>query len=102
MFHQTTRRAFLAALMLVIAAASTSLPAGSASAAKIKLLMVHNGGHDFGGFKRTMDPVLDKTGDFDVTVAEGFEALEAENLEPSTPCCSTAPAAISTKRRKKA
>jgi type 1 glutamine amidotransferase len=42
---------------------------------------VHNGGHNFNGFKQVIDPVLAETGDFAVTVAENFDALKAENIK---------------------
>jgi len=58
-----------------------ALGADGFCAEKIKTLMVRNGGHDFNGFKAVFAEVLDKTGDFDVAVAENFDALKAENLK---------------------
>jgi type 1 glutamine amidotransferase len=81
MFQRTTRLAFVIGVMIAVAAAATLFDPNTASAEKTKVLMVHNGGHNFNGFKQTMDPVLDKTGDFEVAVAEGFDALKAETLK---------------------
>ena len=81
MLHRTTRRTFVLGLLALVAAAATTLCATAAPAGKTKLLMVFNGGHDFKGFKAIMDEVLDKTGAFEVTVAEDFDALKAENLK---------------------
>jgi len=82
MFYRTTRLALFFGLLVTMAAATATLDVKAASADKIKLLMVHNGGHDFNGFKQTMAPVLERTGDFEVTVAENFDALQAESIKP--------------------
>ena len=78
MIHRTTRLALIVGMMAV---AFTALDANAAAADKLKLLMVHHGGHNFNGFKQTMDPVLARTGDFAVTVAENFDAIRAENIK---------------------
>lgn len=77
MLHRFVR---LVALSLIAFVAWTLL-AQAAPAGKIKLLLVANGGHDFKGFKSVITEVLDKTGDFDVTVAPSFDALQADNLK---------------------
>lgn len=78
------RRTLLSALVFgafAFLTVAASPAADKAPRGKIKLLMVYNGGHDFKGFKAAIDPVLDKTGDFETTVAENFDALKAENLK---------------------
>jgi type 1 glutamine amidotransferase len=78
------RRMFLPALLLgtlMLVVAGSSPAADAVPRGKIKLLMVHNGGHDFQGFRAVMDELLAKTGDFDVTVAENFDVLKAENIK---------------------
>jgi type 1 glutamine amidotransferase len=81
MLHRTTRLALAVGILVALAALIPALDATAAPAGKIKLLMIHNGGHSFEGFKKTMDPVLDTTGDFEVAVAESFDALKAENIK---------------------
>ena len=56
MFHRTTQLFFVVGMMFAAATAATPTDASAAPAGKIKLLMVHNGGHNFNGFKQTMDP----------------------------------------------
>lgn len=80
MFHRATRLAVFLGVMFVLVGVAAH-EANAADAGKIKLLMVHHGGHDFGGFQRNMNPVLEKMGDFEVTVAKGFEAIQAENIK---------------------
>jgi type 1 glutamine amidotransferase len=68
-------------IALVATAAAAAPDAIPARAGKIKLLMVHNGNHRFDAFQKTMNPVLDKTGDFEIQAAKSFDALKEENLK---------------------
>lgn len=47
---------------------------------KIKVLLMFNGGHDGKGFHETFTPVLEKTGDFEVTFTAKKDDLTIDNL----------------------
>jgi len=81
MLHRTKFLALAVGLLFAAAAVTAPLDASAAPAGKIKLLMLHNGGHSFEGLKKALDPVLEKTGDFEVTVGESFDVLKAENIK---------------------
>jgi len=81
MLHRTVSLGLAVGLLVAVAVASATPDASAAPAGKIKLLMLHNGGHSFEGFTKAMDPVLEKTGDFDVTVGESFDVLKPENIK---------------------
>ena len=55
--------------------------AGSAfSAEKIKVLLVGGRGHDWNDFHAVIAPVLEKTGDFEVTLTTKLDDLKAESI----------------------
>jgi len=81
MLHRTVSLGLTIGLLVAVAVATATPEASAAPAGKIKLLMLHNGGHSFEGFKTALDPVLEKTGDFEVTVGESFDVLKAENIK---------------------
>jgi uncharacterized protein len=81
MLHRSVCLTAVLCLLFLVAAATPTYSADAAPAGKIKLLMVYNGGHDFKGFQPIMTEVLKKTGDFEVTVAENFDALKADNIK---------------------
>ncbi len=66
----------LAVLALNLEVATAAEPAD----AKIKLMFMRGGGHDWKGFTPVMVKVLEKTGDFEVTLTEDLDDLKAENL----------------------
>lgn len=67
----------LAALALAAGAVSAEQPTGG----KIKLLFMRGGGHDWKGFTPILVEVLDKTGDFQVTLTENLDDLKAEQIK---------------------
>jgi len=81
MSHRTGRFVFGLSVLFLVGAAVCAPRADAAAPGKIKLLLVANGGHDFKAFKAVMAPILEKTGDFELTVAENFDALKLENLK---------------------
>jgi type 1 glutamine amidotransferase len=74
------RFAVLALAVLSVAVWATVAPAAHAAEGKIKLLYVGHGGHDWKGFAAVLGEVLDKTGDFKMTVAQSLDELKAGNL----------------------
>ena len=81
MLHRMTRCALILGLLSLAIGSARSFAADAAPAGKIKLLLVYNGGHDFKTFRSVTTPVLEKTGAFDVTVAENQNALKIDNLK---------------------
>ncbi len=75
----STRRNWLfsAVMSLFLLAFSTS----AFSAEKIKVLLVGGRGHDWKGFHAVIAPVLDKTGDFEVTLTVKLDDLKAETIK---------------------
>jgi len=64
----------LAALALM------ALTGDAAVAEKTKVLLLGGRGHDWKGFHASIAPVLDKTGDFDVTLSAELDDLKAESI----------------------
>jgi len=79
------RRTFL--LSAAAALLFSAFAADATSAEKIKVLFIHNGGHDFKSFQAAMTEVLDKTGDFELATAENFDALKIDNLKKFNVVC---------------
>jgi len=50
------------------------------AAEKIDVLLVGGRGHDWKGFHAAIAPVLEKTGDFNVTLTENLDDLKPENI----------------------
>ncbi len=48
---------------------------------KIKLFYLQGGGHDSKGNFAILRPILEKTGDFEITVSEDMDELKAENIK---------------------
>ena len=71
----------LAVAVLSVAVWATGSDAAQAAQGKIKVLYIGHGGHDWKGFATLLGEVLDKTGDFEMTVAESLDELKAENLK---------------------
>jgi len=68
---------------LAILVVAASLPAADAAAgAKIKVLFFRGGGtHDWKGLSPILVEVLNKTGDFDVTLSENLDDLKADSIK---------------------
>jgi type 1 glutamine amidotransferase len=74
----TQRRCWL----LLLAIAVLAGPAvGPAAAEKVKVLLVGGRGHDWKGFHQAIAPVLEKTGDFEVVLAEKLDELTPDNIK---------------------
>ncbi len=69
--------AIVMAVLALGAGASAEKPAGG----KIKLLFMRGGGHDWRGITPVLVKLLDKTGDFDVTLTENLDDLKAGNIK---------------------
>lgn len=57
-----------------------AVAADAVAADKIAVLLVGGRGHDWRGFHDTIAPVLEKTGDFEVTLTEKLDDLTVDNL----------------------
>jgi len=72
-------------LVAVVSGVALALSFGSdgsgAEAGKIKVLLVGGRGHDWKGFHAVIAPVLDKTGDFEVTLTTKLDDLKADNIK---------------------
>ncbi len=64
----------LAALALI------ALTGSAVSAEKTKVLLLGGRGHDWKGFHAVISKVLDKTGDFEVTLSERLDDLKAQSI----------------------
>jgi len=68
--------------MFVLAAVVLAGMAGNANGAeKIKVLLLGGRGHDWKGFHAVLAPVLEKTGDFEVTLSADLDDLKAEKIK---------------------
>ena len=75
MFH---RKCLVTFALVVLAAIAL---AGDAFAAeKIKTLLLGGRGHDWRGFHAVISEVLERTGDFEVTLSDQLDDLKAENI----------------------
>jgi len=63
--------------MLVLAAVGPRVEAGE----KIKVLFLEGGGHGWKGNFPILAKVLEKTGDFDITMSADLDELKAENIK---------------------
>jgi uncharacterized protein len=69
-------------LVFAVAIVALSALVSSATAAdKIKVLLLGGRGHDWKGFHAVISKVLDKTGDFEVTLSEKLDDLKPENIK---------------------
>ena len=68
------------AVLAVLGHLPEGLAAETVPAGKTKVLYVFNGGHDGKGFIALVGKVLERTGDFTLTTAEGGDDLKAENI----------------------
>ena len=69
-------------LLAAATAAAFVLSCGSAFGAdKLKVLLVGGRGHDWKGFHAVIAPVLEKTGDFEVTLTAKLDDLKAESIK---------------------
>ena len=76
MFHRLCCWMFgLAALAL------TAFPSDAAGAEKTKVLLLGGRGHDWKGFHAVISPVLEKTGDFEVTLSDQLDDLKSEHIK---------------------
>ncbi len=67
--------------MFGLAALATLALVGDAGAAeKTKVLLLGGRGHDWRGFHAVIAPVLEKTGDFEVTLSEKLDDLKPESI----------------------
>lgn len=79
---QRTPFSILAGLALALAPfTAPGLCADAEAGGKIKVLLVRNGGHDGKGFTAVITPVLEKTGDFEITPSDSRDDLKAENIK---------------------
>ena len=74
------RRIVALAAALVLAVAPQGFSAEQAGA-KIKVLLVRNGGHDGKGFTTVLSGALEKSGDFEITPTDSRDDLKADNLK---------------------
>jgi len=74
----TYRSRLAAALMIVLTGLGWCARVHGAE--KIKVLLVGGRGHDWKGFHSVIAPVLEKTGDFDVTLTVKLDDLKPENI----------------------
>lgn len=76
----TTRRVVLgcwvAALVVCLGASAEAF-----GAEKIKVLLLGGRGHDWKGFHAAIAPVLERTGDFELTLSDRLDDLVAENIQ---------------------
>ena len=68
-------------LTLALAAVVMTGAASHASAAKIKVLLLGGRGHDWRGFHAVISEVLEKTGDFEVTLSAELDDLKADSIK---------------------
>ena len=68
------------AVLGVLGCLAAGLAADTAPAGKIKVLYMFNGGHNGKGFIALMGKVLEGTGDFTLTTAQGADDLSAETI----------------------
>jgi uncharacterized protein len=66
---------------ILCAAAVLGLATGAAAAEKIQVLLMGGRGHDWKGFHAVVAPVLEKTGDFEVTLSEKLDDLKADSIK---------------------
>ncbi len=71
----------MVAALTVLAVAVGAVSAAEPEEGKIKLLFMRGGGHDWKGFTAVIVKVLERTGDFDVTLTESLDDLKAENIK---------------------
>lgn len=67
-------------VVAILAVASVACYARAADAGKTKVLLVGGRGHDWKGFHAAIAPVLEKTGDFDLTLTVKLDDLKAETI----------------------
>jgi type 1 glutamine amidotransferase len=65
----------------VLSVTTEAVCAEKAAGGKIRLLFMRGGGHDWKGFTTVMVKVLEKAGDFDVTLTEDLDDLRAERIK---------------------
>ncbi|MBN2476153.1 MAG: ThuA domain-containing protein [Pirellulales bacterium] len=65
---------------VALTAASNAVCAEQPAEGSIKLLFMRGGGHDWQGFTPVLVDVLQKTGDFNVTLTENLDDLKAEQI----------------------
>ena len=70
----------MVAALAILAMAGEAVSAAQPAEGKIKLLFMRGGGHDWKGFTPIMVGLLEKTGDFDVTLTVDLDDLKAENI----------------------
>jgi type 1 glutamine amidotransferase len=75
MFCRTSRLAFALAALAVVGLASDA-----PGAEKIKVLLMGGRGHDWRGFHDVISKVLEKTGDFELTLSENLDDLRRDNI----------------------
>ncbi|NQU25322.1 MAG: ThuA domain-containing protein [Candidatus Nealsonbacteria bacterium] len=75
MFHRTFYRMFGLAVLALTVFASQGV-----TAEKTKVLLMGGRGHDWKGFHEVISKVLDKTGDFEVTLSAELNDLKAPNI----------------------
>jgi len=68
---------WLAAAMVAAGAFGATAQGGE----KIKLFFLQGGGHDWKGNFAILQPILEKTGDFEVTASADMDELKAENIK---------------------
>ncbi len=67
--------------VLILAAFAVLLSCGGAMAAeKTKVMLFGGRGHDWRGFHAVIAPILEKTGDFEVTLHEKLDDLKADSI----------------------
>ena len=75
MSNRSLYRVFAVAALAVVTFAG-----GAIAAEKTKILLLGGRGHDWRGFHEVIAPVLDKTGDFEVTLSDQLDDLKADKI----------------------
>ncbi len=75
MSHRKSLVVFAGVVLAAIALANDV-----ASAEKIKVLLMGGRGHDWRGFHAVISEVLDKTGDFEVTLSDQLDDLKSQSI----------------------
>ncbi len=77
MFHRTCFRAFGLAVVSLMIFTSQGVAAEQVAAERVNVLLLGGRGHDWKGFHGVISDVLDKTGDFKVTLSADLNDLKS-------------------------
>ncbi len=80
MSHRKCYWMFGLAALALMAFTSDAAPAEKTSAEKTKVLLLGGRGHDWRGFHAVISEVLEKTGDFEVTLSDQLDDLKSQGI----------------------